>query len=111
MKIGVPREVHPNEQRVATTPDVVPQLIKLGFEVGVETRAGEAADYTDDAYRAAGAIILPDPRTLWSQSDIVLKVRAPEHHPLLDQDETALLREGTTLVSFIWPGQNPELLD
>ncbi|MDH3646242.1 MAG: Re/Si-specific NAD(P)(+) transhydrogenase subunit alpha [Gammaproteobacteria bacterium] len=110
MKIGVPREVHPNEQRVATTPDVAQRLIKLGFEVGVETGAGEAAAYTDQAYRTAGAIIIPDPKTLWSQSDIVLKVRAPEHHPILGQDELTLLREGTTLISFIWPGQNPELL-
>jgi len=110
MKIGVPREVHPGEHRVATTPDVVPRLIKLGFEVGVETGAGAAASYTDQAYRAAGAIILPDPRTLWSQSDIVLKVRAPEQHPQLALDEADLLRPGTTLISFIWPAQFPELM-
>lgn len=111
MKIGVPLEVHPDEQRVATTPDVVVRLVKLGFEVGVETGAGAAAKYSDDSYRAAGAVIVPDPATLWSQSDIVLKVRAPEHHPVLDCDEVTLLRSGTTLISFIWPGQNPELMD
>ncbi|MBT8132423.1 MAG: NAD(P)(+) transhydrogenase (Re/Si-specific) subunit alpha, partial [Gammaproteobacteria bacterium] len=109
MKIGVPREIHPGEQRVATTPEVVKRLVKLGYEVGIESNAGAAADYTDEAYRTAGAVILPDPRTLWSQSDLVLKVRAPEHHPDLDVDEISLLREGSTLVSFIWPAQNPEL--
>jgi len=102
--IGIPTEVFPGEKRVATVPDVVQKLIKLGFTVAVQAGAGEAASIGDDAYRAAGATIQPDAASLWSQSDIVFKVRAP------NTDEVGLLREGGTLVSFIWPAQNPNLL-
>ena len=54
-RIGVPRETFPLEKRVATVPDVVEKLIKLGFSVAVESGAGDAANFSDDAYRAAGA--------------------------------------------------------
>ena len=110
MKIGVPREIHEGERRVAATPEVVTQLRKLGFDVAVEAAAGTQASFTDAAYHDAGADIVVDTRALWSASDIILKVRAPEHHPGLGQDETALLREGATLISFIWPAQNPDLM-
>ncbi len=76
MRIGVPKEVHPGEKRVATTPDVIGQLHKLGFEVAVESGAGEHASFGDSAYEAAGATIVHDTRKLWSDSDIVMKVRA-----------------------------------
>ena len=102
--IGVPRETFPDEKRVATVPEVVEKLIKLGFRVAVESGAGDAAQISDEAYRAAGAEIVADRDRLWSMSAIVFKVRGP------DSDEVALLREGSTLVSFIWPAQNPELL-
>jgi NAD(P) transhydrogenase subunit alpha len=102
--IGIPKEVFPGEKRVATVPDVVQKLVKLGFSVAVESGAGAAASIDDDAYRAAGASVVPDAASLWSGADIVFKVRAPT------RDEVNLLREGGTLVSFIWPAQNPELL-
>ena len=102
--IGIPKEVFPGEKRVATVPDVIPKLMKLGFSVAVQSGAGEAASISDDAYRAAGATIVPDAASLWSGADIVFKVRAPS------PDEVNLLREGGILVSFIWPAQNPELL-
>ncbi|HNW92981.1 MAG TPA: NAD(P)(+) transhydrogenase (Re/Si-specific) subunit alpha, partial [bacterium] len=111
MNIGIPREVHPGEKRVATTSEAVARLIKLGFAVAVETGAGAAADIADEAYRAAGAEIMPDARALWQAADIVLKVRAPELHPTLRIEESALLRQGQLLISFIWPAQNRELLD
>lgn len=111
MRIGVPKEVRENEQRVATTPDVVGQLQKLGFDVAVESGAGIAAKYPDAAYEAAGAEIISDTRKLWESSDIILKVRAPQEHPQLGINESELLREGQTLVSFMAPAQNPELLD
>ncbi|MHB8835114.1 MAG: Re/Si-specific NAD(P)(+) transhydrogenase subunit alpha [Candidatus Methylomirabilia bacterium] len=110
MKIGVPREVHPGEKRVATSPGVAAQLIKLGFAVAVESGAGDAADFSDEAYREAGAEIVPDARSLWDAAEIVLKVRAPERHPQLGVDETDLLRAGACLICFLWPAQNPELL-
>ena len=104
LQIGVPREVFPGEKRVATVPDVVEKLIKQGFRVAVEAGAGDGSQINDDAYRAAGAEIVADRAALWSSSDIVFKVRAP------DDAEVALLREGGVLVSFIWPAQNPELM-
>jgi H+-translocating NAD(P) transhydrogenase subunit alpha len=102
--IGVPREVFPGEKRVATVPEVVEKLIKLGFSVAVESGAGEGANYSDDTYREAGAQIIDNAAQLWATSDIVFKVRGP------NADEVGLMREGGTLVSFIWPAQNPELM-
>jgi NAD(P) transhydrogenase subunit alpha len=110
VKIGIPKEVHPGEKRVATSPGVAAQLLKLGFTVAVEAGAGDAADFADEAYREVGVEIAPDARALWGAADIVLKVRAPERHPQLGVDEADLLREGACLISFIWPGQNPALL-
>ncbi len=104
LSIGVPRESFPGEKRVATVPEVVEKLIKQGFRVAVEAGAGDAAQISDDAYRAAGAEIVDDRARLWATSDIVFKVRAPS------REEIDLLREGGTLVSFVWPAQNPELL-
>lgn len=111
MKIGVPKEVHSGEQRVATTPDVTEKLRKLGYSVAVEAGAGESANFSDEAYKEAGAEIVEDTESLWATSDIIFKVRAPEYHPVLGKHEADLLSEGKTLVSFIWPAQNPELMD
>ncbi|HYL19147.1 MAG TPA: NAD(P)(+) transhydrogenase (Re/Si-specific) subunit alpha, partial [Burkholderiales bacterium] len=102
MKIGVPKEVHAGERRVAATPESIEQLAKLGYQVAVEAGAGAAAQFSDDAYRKAGAEIAADTRALWAGADIVLKVRAPEQNPQLGVHEADLLREGTTLLSFIW---------
>jgi NAD(P) transhydrogenase subunit alpha len=102
--IGVPKETFAGEKRVATVPEVVPKLAKLGFRVVVQSGAGEGASIGDDAYAAAGATIVPDAAALWSAADIVFKVRAPS------REELALVREGQVLVSFIWPAQNPELM-
>ncbi|MDE3012284.1 MAG: Re/Si-specific NAD(P)(+) transhydrogenase subunit alpha [Pseudomonadota bacterium] len=110
MKIGVPREVHAGERRVAATPETVQQLIKLGFAVSIEAGAGAAANFSDQAYAAAGAQLLADVRTLYADTDIILKVRAPMAHPGLAVHEATLLHPGQTLLSFIWPAQNPELM-
>ncbi|HYD94021.1 MAG TPA: Re/Si-specific NAD(P)(+) transhydrogenase subunit alpha [Noviherbaspirillum sp.] len=104
LTIGVPREIFPGEKRVATVPDVVEKLIKLGFSVNVESGAGDAANFGDDTYRAAGAQVVAGAAQLWASSDIVFKVRGPT------QEEVAMMRAGTTLISFIWPAQNPELM-
>jgi len=110
MQIGVPKEIHTGEKRVATTPDVVTQLKKLGFDVAVEAGAGDAANFSDDAYRQSGATVIDGTEQLWSSSDIILKVRAPQRHPDSGADEVDLLRSGHVLISFLWPAQNPELL-
>lgn len=110
MRIGVPKEVHAGEKRVATVPEVAEKLIKLGFSVTVESGAGEGANFSDEAYRSVGCEIT-DRAGVWSGSDIILKVRGPEVHSEQSIDEIASLREGGNLISFIWPAQNPELME
>lgn len=110
MRIGVPLEIYPQEKRVASTPAVVKQLLKIGFEVAIEKNAGVAASFTDQDYLDAGAIVEEDTQALWAESDIILKVRPPYHHEGLNKHEADLLKQGSTLISFIWPAQNQELL-
>jgi NAD(P) transhydrogenase subunit alpha len=104
MLIGVPLETLPGEKRVATVPEVVEKLIKLGFQVAVQSGAGNAANFADETYRAAGAEVVPTAADIWAKSDIVFKVRPPT------ADEVASMREGATLIGFVWPAQNPELM-
>lgn len=103
MKIGVPGETCAGEKRVATTPEAIKWLQKSGYAVLVEAGAGAAASFSDDAYREAGAEIIGG-KDLYAQSDIILKVRVP------DEQEVDLLRDGQTLISFIWPAQNEGLM-
>jgi NAD(P) transhydrogenase subunit alpha len=105
VKIGAPREVFPGEKRVALTPQSAQALKKLGYDCVVESGAGEAARFSDDAYRAAGVEVVPDAAALYAAADIVAKVRAPEG-PELDH-----LRSGQILIGFLWPAQNAELLE
>lgn len=105
LQIGIPLETATGERRVATVPEVVEKLIKLGFSVAVQSGAGAGANFDDDAYRAAGATVAASAADLWSGSDIVFKVRPPTG------DEVALMREGGTLIGFVWPAQNPELME
>lgn len=102
MRIGIPKESLNGETRVACTPQTAAQLQKLGFEVLVEHGAGAAASLDDAAYAAAGATVT-DAQTVW-QSELIYKVNAPT------EVETGRLKAGQTLVSFIWPAQNPELV-
>lgn len=110
MKIGVPKEIHAGEKRVATTPEVAAQIIKLGFTVSIESGAGVAANFSDEAYQKAGCTISKTAQALWKNADLVLKVRPPEVHPKLAIDEIQLLPAGGHLISFIWPAQNKALL-
>jgi len=103
--IGIPKETYPGEKRVASAPEVVAKLIGLGFAVTVETGAGDGANFGDDAFTAAGARIAASAADLWSSADVVFKVRAPS------AEEVGLLEEGQTLISFVWPAQNPELME
>ena len=102
--IGVPTEIAAEEKRVATVPEVVEKLIKLGFKIAVQSGAGDAANFADDTYRAAGAEIVADAAQLWAKSDIVLKVRGPT------PGEIGLMHAGQSLISFIWPAQNSGLM-
>ncbi len=110
MNIGVPKETRAGERRVAATPESIGRLKKLGFEILIESDAGAGASFNDDDYRNAGATVVADARDVWSQADIVLKVHPPDVHPTLGVHEADLLREGATLVSFLWPGKNKDLV-
>ncbi|MEM8713994.1 MAG: Re/Si-specific NAD(P)(+) transhydrogenase subunit alpha, partial [Planctomycetota bacterium] len=108
MRLGIPLETYPLEQRVAASPAAVERFKKLGFEVVVERSAGEGASFPDSAYEKAGASIV-DRAAAFGDVDVVLKVRAPR----LDAEggsEVDLIREGATLISFIAPAQNEDLL-
>ncbi|MEX2515476.1 MAG: Re/Si-specific NAD(P)(+) transhydrogenase subunit alpha, partial [Gammaproteobacteria bacterium] len=110
MKIGIPKEIHAGERRVALTPETAQHLQKLGFTVALESGAGSEANFPDAAYSEVGVNIVSDVKALWLDSDIILKVRAPEEHQGLGVHEAELLREGATLISFIWPAQNEDLM-
>ena len=110
MILAIPRECRAGERRVAASPENVTRLVKMGFEVMVESGAGLAASFGDDDYRAAGASIAADARQAWAAGDIVLKVQPPDQHPDLGVHEADLLREGGTLISFLYPGRNTELV-
>jgi NAD(P) transhydrogenase subunit alpha len=109
MKVGIPKEIYPQEMRVAATPDTVEKLVKLGLEVVVETGAGEASSFADAAYVEAGARVAAA-AAVYAEADIVFKVRQPIALAA-GGHEADLLKPGATLISFIWPAQNKPLLD
>ena len=102
MLIGVPKESLSGETRVAATPDTVGKLLKLGFDVAVQTKAGALSSFDDAAYEQAGAKVVSE-KEVW-KADIIFKINKPT------DAEVELLHEGQTLVSFIQPAQNPELV-
>eukprot|EP00667_Euglena_gracilis_P002420 EG_transcript_2419 len=105
--VGVPREVHAGERRVAITPTNVSQLRKKGYRVVVEQGAGEAAEFPDSLFQSAGADVVDKAEAF--RADIVLKVRAPEACD--DGHEVDLLAEGGILICLVHPGQNKDLLE
>ena len=110
MKIAVPRERRPGERRVAATPETVRSLRQQGFEVTIEAGAGEKASFGDEDYAASGAQVLSDVRQLWQDADIVLKVQPPDEYVDLGAHEADLMRPGSLLISFLWPGKSAALV-
>lgn len=110
-KIGIPKEINAGEKRVSATPETVIKLKKLGYDVAVESGAGEGINVADAEYREAGAEIIPDTNDLWGAADIVLKVRPPETNENLHVHEADLLKKGATLIGFIWPGQHKDVIE
>ena len=107
MRIGVPKELHEGEMRVAMTPEVTSSVIQLGYEVVIESGAGALSKFSDDRYKEAGAAIAENRDSLYEECDLILKVRAPEE----ELGEIALLREGQHLISFVQPAQNKALME
>ena len=111
MKIGIPKEIYKNERRVACTPTETAKLTDLGFSVVIEDKAGLTAGFSNQSYIDSGAGISGSARELWAEADIVCKVRAPRYHPIDRADEADWLNCDKTLICFIWPGQNPDLME
>ena len=109
MIIAVPKEITAGENRVAVVPDVVPKLIKAGFEIRVQKDAGINAGFTNKKYEDTGAKIIENLEDLYSAADIVLKVQVPAEHPELKKNEIDLIKEGTILITFLYPLHYPQL--
>ncbi len=105
MKIGSPRELFAGEARVAMTPDSAVQLKKLGYDCMIESGAGKAAGFSDEAYRAVGVEVVQGAEALYAGADVIAKVRPPE------ATEVDRLSSGKTLISFFYPAQNKDLLE
>ncbi len=104
MKVGIPKEIVDNENRVAATPKTVKRLIKQGFEVFIETKAGENAQYSDESFQSAGAHILTSAQEIYSTADIILKVQA------VSSEEINMMQEEQVMLSYLNPAQNGDLL-
>jgi NAD(P) transhydrogenase subunit alpha len=105
MVLAVPKESSPGERRVAATPETVTRLVGMGFDVRVESDAGLKAAFSNDDYVRAGATIAADPRALWAEADVLLKVQPP------GDEEADRLKPGAVLISFLWPGKNTALVE
>jgi len=108
MVIAVPKEILPGENRVACVPDVASKFIKSGFQVNVEKDAGLNAGFTNEMYEKAGAKVV-NLNELYSSADVVVKVQRPLDHPTAGKNELDLLKEGTILITFLYPLNYPEL--
>ena len=97
MRLAIPREIHPGENRAAVTPETVKKLVRLGADVVIETGAGVGSGFADDLYTAEGASIEADRSALLGSADMVLRLRKP------DTDEVALLKPGCIHVSYLDP--------
>ena len=103
MLIAIPKEILPEEKRVAATPETVKKYIAMGFTVAVETGAGEGVLISDDDYRAIGATIATDVLKLLAEADVVLKVKQPVFNEQRNKHEAEMLRDGSILITFLHP--------
>lgn len=103
MQIGIPKEILHEEKRVAATPETVAKYIDMGFEVAVESSAGEGIWKSDAEYEVAGARIVSDTERLFGESDVVLKVKQPVFNETIDKHEVDMLRDAGILITFLHP--------
>ncbi len=110
MIVGVPKESYPGERRVALVPVVIPNLIKAGLEVVVETGAGEQAGYPDAAYVEKGATVLSDRAAVFSRADIVVQVLCYGSNDVSGKADLPLMKRGQTLIGFLRPFGSAEIV-
>jgi NAD(P) transhydrogenase subunit alpha len=111
MIIGIPKEIHSGERRVAIVPSTIGQLKKLGYSVIVEKGAGMQAHFPDALYQNAGVEVVETPLEIWERSDLIIKIRAPEMHPVLKQHEASLLRRKSCLIAMLDPSRKTALVN
>ncbi|WP_299361722.1 alanine dehydrogenase [uncultured Paracoccus sp.] len=102
MKIGCPREIKPQEFRVGLTPDAAREAVAQGHDVLIESGAGDGAGFTDAAYQAAGATVLPDAAAVFDAADLIVKVKEPQ------AGERAMLRAGQVLFTYLHLAPDPD---
>jgi NAD(P) transhydrogenase subunit alpha len=105
MNIGVPKEVHPSETRVALIPEHIARLVKMGAHITVETGIGQTLNISDEDYATAGASLEADRSNLFQAADVVLRIRKPT------LEEVALLKEESIYVSLLDPFNERELIE
>lgn len=105
MRIAVPRETHPGENRVPVTPDTAKKLVRLGAELVVEAGLGAGVGYSDQEYVDAGAVVSADREALFTQADVLLRLRKPS------LEDVALMREGCVHVSYLDPFNERDLVE
>ncbi len=103
MTIGIPKEILHDENRVAVTPETVTNMVKTGAKVIIERGAGEGSFFRDEDYAAAGAIVENDVRKLYSDADVILKVKEPQHNDALGMHEIDMMKSGQCLIAFLHP--------
>ena len=107
MKVGIPKEIAPNETRVAVIPQMINVITKMEHEVLVEQDAGKSAGFSDDDYSKNGAKI-SDAATIYKDSDVILKIQPPLDHPVLKKHESESLKDGAHLITFLSPTTHPQ---
>ncbi len=105
MKLGVPKELKEREKRVALSPEIVGKLTKAGFQISIENEAGISSYFINAMYEAAGATIVTDKNSIYTQSDVIIKVNAPA------SEEIALMKKDAVLISFMWAAANPAITE
>ncbi len=103
MLIGIPKEILTEEKRVAATPETVKKFIALGFEVAIQSSAGDGVLISDDEYKNVGAKLIADPEKLFAESDIILKVKQPDFNQQVGKHEADMLKDGGMLITFLHP--------
>src|SRR5437867_6936736 len=110
MIVGVPKESFPGERRVALTPAVIPNLLKAGFEVVVETGAGVEASYPDADYAGKGAKVLPERSEVFRTADVVVQVLCPGSNDQTGKADLPLLKRDQILIGFLRPLGSSEIV-
>ncbi len=109
-KVFIPKERLAGETRVAATPDTIRRMGKLGLAVTIEAGAGIGSSIEDHQYSDAGATVGSNIEQLYAEADIVLKFHPPDKHNDMPKHEVALLKQGATLISFLWPWKHGETI-